>query len=113
MTIHAAFFEGYPIGPQIAFFDDMNAQQPLLGDADCRAVQRPAIAEQNDVADRLSDNQLVEKFRPFLRPAAKVDGSRKPPEGPVAAIEIDTVNRVAALGKRPPEALKKTRRHSL
>ena len=84
-----------------------------LGDADRRAVQRPAIAEQNDVADRPLDDQPIEELRPFFRTAAKIHGSRQPPECPVAAVEIDPVNRVAALGERLPEALEKSRRHPL
>ncbi len=113
MTIDPAFLEGDPIGPQIALLDHVNSQSAPLGDADGSSVQRPAIAEQNYVADRPVDDQPVEKLRPFFRTAAKIHSARQPPECPIAAVEINPVNRVAALDERLPEALEKSRGHPL
>jgi hypothetical protein len=76
-------------------------------------VQRPAIAEQDNVADRPLDDQSIEKLRPFFRTAAEIHGSRQPPECPVTAVEIDPVNRVAALDEHLPETLEKSRGHPL
>src|SRR5689334_4335409 len=113
MTIHPAFLKGDPIRPQVTLLDYVNSQRTALGNPYCGAVQRPAIAEQDDVADRPFDDQPIEKFRPLLRTAAKIDASREPPECPVAPIKINPANRVAALGESPTEALEKSRRHPL
>ena len=113
MTVDPAFLEGDPIGPQIALLDHMNSQCAPLGDADGSSVQRPAIAEQDNVADRPLDDQPIEKLRPFFRTAAKIHGSRQPPECSIAAVEINPVNRVAALDERLSETLEKSRRHPL
>ena len=113
MTIDPAFLEGDPIRPQVALLDHVNSQSAPLGDTDGGSVQRPAIAEQNDVADRPLDEQPVEKLRPFFRTAAKIQGSRQPPKCSITAVEINPPNRVAAPDERLPEALEKSRRHPL
>jgi hypothetical protein len=91
----------------------VDSQCAALGDADRRSVQRPAIAEQNDVADPPIDDQPIEELRPILRTAAKICGSRQPPECAITAIKIYPVNRMAALDERLSEALEKSRRHPL
>jgi hypothetical protein len=73
----------------------------------------PAIAEQDDVADRPLDDQPVEKLRPFFRTTAKIHRSRQPPKCSITAVEINPVNRMAALGERLSETLEKSRRHPL
>ena len=113
MAVDPAFLEGDPIRPQIALLDHVNSQCAPLGDADGSSVQRPAIAEQNDVADRPLDDQPIEKLRPFLRTAAKIHGSRQPPECPITAVEINPVNRVAAPDERLTQTLEKSRGHPL
>ena len=90
-----------------------NSQRALFGDTDGGAVERPAIAEQDDVADCPLDDQPIEKLRPFFRTAAKIHGSRQPPECPIAPVEINPVNRVAAPDERLSETLEKSRRHPL
>src|SRR5437868_15130233 len=91
----------------------MNSQCASLGDADRSSVQRPAIAEQDNVAARPLDDQPVEKLRPFFRTAAKIHGSRQPPKSSIAAVEINPVNRVAAPDQRLSETLEKSRCHPL
>ena len=113
VAIDPAFLECDPIRPQIALLDDVNTQPAPLADADGSSMQRPAIAEQNNVADRPLDNQPVEKLRPFFRTAAKIHGTGQPPECAIAAVEINPVNRVAAPDERLPETLEKSRRHPL
>src|SRR5260370_41800391 len=113
MTVDPAFLEGDPIGAQVALLDHVNSQGTPLGDADGSSVQRPAIAKQNDVADRPLDNQPVEKLRPFLRTAAKIHGSRQAPECSIAAVEINPVNRVTAPDESLSETLDKSRCHPL
>ena len=109
----AARNEGDPIRPQIALLDHVNSQRAVLGDPDGRSVQRPAIAEEDNVADRPIEYQPIEKFRPFLRSAAKIHGSRQPPECSITAVEVNPVNRVAALGECVAEALEKSCGHPL
>ncbi len=65
-------------------------------------MQGPAVTEQDDVADRPLDDQPVEKLRPFVLSAAKIDCSRKPPKGAIATVEIDPMHAVAASQQRPP-----------
>jgi hypothetical protein len=113
MTIDPALLEGDPIGPQVALLDDVNAQCAALGDANGGSVQRPAIAKEDDIADRPLDDQPVEKLWPFFRTAAKIHSSREPPERPVAAVEIHPVNRVATPDERLSETLEKSRCHPL
>src|SRR5262249_45214089 len=113
MTIHAAFLERDPVGPQIPLLDDMYSQGAALGDTDGRAMQWSAIAKKDHVADCPVDGQPIEKFRPCFRAPAKIDASRKPPEGPIAAVEIHPVNRMAAPGERLSEPCEKARCHSL
>jgi hypothetical protein len=113
MTVDPAFLEGDPIRPQVALLDDVNSQCAPLGGPDGGSVQRPAIAKQNDVADRPLDYQPIEKLRPFFRTAAKIRGARQPPKCSIAAVEINPVNCVAALDERLPETLEKSRCHPL
>jgi hypothetical protein len=113
MTIDPVLLEGDPIGPQVALLDHVNSQGAALGDADGSAVQRPAIAKQDDVADPLLDDQPIEKVRPFFRTAAKIHRSWQSPECPIASVEINPGNRMAALGERLSETLEKSRRHPL
>src|SRR5207244_2767089 len=72
-----------------------------------------AVTEQNDVADRPVDHQLVEEVRPLVFTAVKVDRVRKPPERAVAGVEIDPMHRMPAGQKRPTEAVEKPRRQPL
>jgi hypothetical protein len=113
MTVDPAFLEGDPIGPQIPLLDDVDPQGAGFGDAYRGAVQGPAIAEQDDVADLAFDDQPIEELRPFFRTAAKIRGSRQSPECSVTAIKIYPVNRMAALGERLSEALEEAGRHAL
>src|SRR5439155_17370833 len=80
MTIDPAFLEGDPIRPQIALFHYVNSQCARLGDSHGGSVQRPAIAKQNDVADRPLNDQPIEELRPFFRTSAKIHGPWEPPE---------------------------------
>src|SRR6266404_9948149 len=113
MAIDAAFLEGDPIGPQIALLDHVKTQQAGFGDADRRAMQRPTITKEDDVADPLVDHQPLEKLRPFVLAAAKIHRSRKAPERPISAVKINPVDGVAAVCKRSPETLEEACRHSL
>src|SRR6266404_3719171 len=113
MAIDAAFLEGDPIGPQIALLDHVKTQQAGFGDADRRAMQRPTITKEDDVADPLVDHQPLEKLRPFVLAAAKIHRSRKAPERPISAVKINPMDGVAAVCKRPPETLEEACRHSL
>ena len=76
------------IRPKIALFDHVNPQSATLRDTDRRSMERSAVAEQDDVADRLADDQRVEKLRPFVLAAVKNDCPWKTPEGTVAPAEI-------------------------
>jgi len=51
-------------------------------------MERPAVTEQDHVADSPVDNQPVEKLRPFGLAAAKIDRSGKPPKHAIATVEI-------------------------
>ena len=113
MAVDAAFLEGDPVGAHIPFFDDVHADCPRFGDANGRAMQRSAVAEQNEITDRLVDNQTVEKLRPFMLAAAEVDRTGKPPECLVAAVEINPVYGVAPCRERLPETFEKSRGHPL
>ncbi len=113
MAVDAAFLEGDPVRAHISFFDDAHADRPRFGDANGRAMQRPAVAEQDEIADCFVDDQTVEKFRPFMLAAAEVDRTRKSPECLVSAVEINAVYGVAPRCERLPETFEKSRRHPL
>jgi hypothetical protein len=113
MTIDPAFLEGDPVGTQIAFLNNVNAESVALGNADGGAVERSAITEQDYVADCAVNDEPIEKLRPFLGTAAKVFCSRQSPECPVAAVEIDAIDGVATLRERVSEAPEKSCRHTL
>jgi hypothetical protein len=113
MTVDAAFLEGDPVGAHIPFFDHVHPDRAGLGDANSRAMQRPAVAEQNEVANRPVDKQTVKELRPFMLAAVEVDRTRKSPECLIAAVKIDSVHGVSARRERPPKAFKKSRRHPL
>src|SRR5579872_4534367 len=80
---------------------------------DCGAVHRPAVTEQDDVADRLLYQEPVEEFRPLVLAAPEVDAVGKSPEHTVAAIEVYPVDGVAAFRERRSEPLEKSGRQSL
>ena len=113
VAVDPAFLKGDPVRAHIAFFDDVDPHRARLGDADGGAMQRPAVAEQDEIADRLVDHQAIEKFRPFMLAAAKVDRAGPAPERPVAAVEIDPVHGVAARRERGTQIFEKSGRHPL
>jgi hypothetical protein len=113
MAVDAALLEGDPIGAHIPFLDDVHADRPRYCDPNGRTMQRPAVAEQNEITDRIVDDQAVEKLRPLMLAAAEVDRTRKPPECLVAAVEINPVYSVAPRRERLSETREKTRGHPL
>jgi hypothetical protein len=76
-------------------------------------LERPAIAEQDDVADGPLDDQPAEKHRPFVLAAAKIHHSRKPPKRAIATVEINPADAMAAGEKRPAETIKEPGRQPL
>src|SRR5271166_1988164 len=91
----------------------MHEDLALLCDPDRRAVQRAAVAEQDDVADRRIADQIVEKTRPFRRAAAKINPVGNSPKRIIAAVEINAMHPVAARGESRTETLEKSRRQAL
>ncbi len=111
--VDPALLEGDPVRAHIALLDHMHEEPAPFGDADRGAVQRPAVAKQDDVADRPFGDQAIEKLGPFVFAPAKVDAVGKPPEHSVAAVEVDPVHGMTAPLQRRSEPLEKPRRHSL
>jgi hypothetical protein len=64
------------------------SQSAALRNTDRRSMERPAVTEQDDVADCLIDDQPFKEARPFLLAGAKIDRSRKPPKRAITAVEI-------------------------
>jgi hypothetical protein len=74
--VDPAFLEADPARPQIALLDDMDADRAGTRERDRQAMQRPAIAEQDDVGDLVFHQQPVEKRRPIVQISAVVDRAR-------------------------------------
>ena len=58
-------------------------------------MERPAVTEQDDVADCIVDDQPFKEARPFLLAGAKIHCSRQPPKFAIATVEINPMNAVA------------------
>jgi hypothetical protein len=91
----------------------MDKYATLRGKLDRGAVQRPAVAKQDEVANGPIGDQLIEEIRPLVFTPAKIYAVGKPPKDAVAAIEIDPMHAVAARGEFGGEMLEKSRRHAL
>ncbi len=76
-------------------------------------MQWATVAKQDDVADRAVADQVIEKPRPFLRAAAKINRVANSPKCAIAAIEIDPKHGVTACRESRTEALEKSRRQAL
>jgi hypothetical protein len=85
----------------------------LRGKPDRSAVQRPAVAKQDEVANGPFGDQLIEEVRPFVLTPAKIYAIGEPPKDTVAAIEIYPMHAVTARGEFGGEMLEKSRRHVL
>src|SRR5215469_3335335 len=58
-------------------------------------MERPAVTEQDDIADCVVDDQPFKEVRPFLLTGTKIDCSRQLPKFAIAAVEIDPMHAAA------------------
>jgi hypothetical protein len=77
-----------------------------LRNTDRGAMERPAVTEQDDVADCLVDDQPFKEVRPLLLAGTKIDCSRQSPKFAIAAVEIDPMHVVATASNACPRRWK-------
>jgi hypothetical protein len=94
MPIDPAQFQRDPVGPDIAFLEDVDRHVQRPADPRGGHVMIAAIAEQHHVGDSPVAQDGFQRGGPVLQGAAIVDAAGQAPERPVAAVEIDLVNRV-------------------
>ncbi len=105
VAVHAPLFQGYVIGAHVAFLEGVERDAQLVADGDDAGVNGAAVAIQEDRVDVPVENGLAKERRPFGERAAIVL-LRLREKQPVAAVEIDLVNRRPALSqilRQPPE----------
>ena len=95
-AVDAADLQRHPVGAHVAFLEHMHLHQPLRGQGAGGLVQRPAVAEQHDVGDAAALQQRLQVGGPAGQAAAVVHRTGPPPKQPVAAMEVDAVDAVAA-----------------
>jgi hypothetical protein len=79
----------------------MNGNAVALRDLDGQAMQRPAIAEQDDIRGMEAQQQVFEKTGPGPQAGAERNGAAEAPEDLVAEIEVDAPNVMAAACQLP------------
>jgi hypothetical protein len=119
MAVAAAALVGHPVGPHVAFLEDMNRQPLSLRDRDRLCVDRAGVAVKHEIGDGLLGDQVAQVVGPVLGLPAKGDVARAlGPEGAIAGVEADAPDirprpaqhRGQLVKERPVRPLKKEER---
>src|SRR5690625_591541 len=94
-AVYTAFFHRHPVGAKITFFEDMDGDPACAGEFHRRAMIGPAVSEQDQTRDGLLVKASLQIVLP-AREATAVSGGAAAPEQPIAEIEIDLPDPVAA-----------------
>ena len=103
VAVHAAVLERDEIGTDIPLLENVDLHPAPLGHLDRGAVERTAIAEQDEIGHLPIVEHAIQKARPAREAATIVDRAGKPPIDLVAAVEIDAMYAVPVAGERVAE----------
>lgn len=106
MAVDTVALKRDPVGPEVAFLEDVNANPKRAQEFDRGPVQRPAIAVENEIADPPFCRQRAEPAWPCLRAPAEQDCLAPRPVEEIAAVEGDAGDVMALLGERAAERVK-------
>jgi hypothetical protein len=91
MAVRAAAFIGHPIGPHVAFFEDVDAQTQCVGNHYRSRVDLAGVATSHDIGDAAPRHDGAKGVRPVIVRIAKGNIARRAkPERAVTCIEPDT-----------------------
>ena len=100
-AVDAAFLESHPVGAQVAFLEDPDAQAVRLGQIDGVEVERAPVALEDDVGGAEALVEAGDEGRPGFAgglPAAVADGvGLGGPEEVVAPADVDLADKAAGL----------------
>src|SRR4051812_44229083 len=113
MTIHAAGLEGHEIGADIAFLKYVDLDTKPARNLNRHTVQRPAVAEKQNVGDPAARKRPRQEAGPSIEIATIIDRTRQLPVKLVAAVEIHAVNAIPRSLERFAEQREKRSRQPL